>query len=127
MGRRNFDPEYKLRVARMVVDEGQGVPQVVRDTGVGETAVRRWVEQLKADRSGEAGDGRPLTPEQRRIRELEEENRRLREDKALLKKASVSSTGRRNSGHEFIRRGDKAQGFPRSPIQAEGDFIQVGL
>ena len=127
MGRRNFDPEYKLRVARMVVDEGQGVSQVVRDTGVGETAVRRWVEQLKADRSGTAGDGRPLTPEQRRIRELEEENRRLREDKAILKKASVRSTGRRNSGHEFIRRGDKAQGFPRAPIQAEGDFIQVGL
>lgn len=89
MGRRRFDPEYKLRVARMVVDEGQGVSQVVRDTGVGETAVRRWVEQLKADRAGEAGDGRPLTPEQRRIRELEEENRRLREDKALLKKASA--------------------------------------
>lgn len=34
MGRRHFDPEYRLRVARMVVDEGRGVPQVVRDTGV---------------------------------------------------------------------------------------------
>ncbi len=89
MGRRKFEPEYKLRVARMVVDEGQGVPQVSRDTGVGETAIRRWVEQLKADRSGGAGDGLPLTAEQRRIRELEEENRRLREDKALLKKASA--------------------------------------
>jgi transposase len=89
MGRRHFEPEYKLRVARMVVDDGQQVSQVVRDTGVGETAVRRWVNQLKADRSGKVGDGQPLTPEQRRIRELEEENRRLREDKALLKKASA--------------------------------------
>ncbi len=59
MGRRNFEPEYKLRVARMVVDEGQGGPQVSRHTGVGETAIRRWVERLNADRSGGAGDGQP--------------------------------------------------------------------
>lgn len=57
MGRRNFDPEYKLRVARLVEDGGQGVPQVVRDTGVGETAIWRWVEHLMADRAGEAGHG----------------------------------------------------------------------
>ncbi len=93
MGRRRFDAEYKLWVAHMVVDEGQGVPQVVRDSGVGETAVRRWVEQLRADRSWTAGDCRPLTPEQRGIRELEEENRRLREDKAILKRPRSSSAG----------------------------------
>ena len=125
--RRSFSSEYKERVARMVVDDGLEVSVVCRDQDLGETAVRRWVDQLKAERTGQPGEGRPLTAEQQRIRQLEEENRRLKEDKELLKKASVSSTGRRNSGHEFIRRGDKAQGFPRSPIQAEGDFIQVGL
>ncbi|AKJ94923.1 MULTISPECIES: transposase [Thioalkalivibrio] len=87
--RRSFSSEYKERVARMVVDDGLEVSVVCRDQDLGETAVRRWVDQLKAERTGQPGEGRPLTAEQQRIRQLEEENRRLKEDKELLKKASA--------------------------------------
>jgi transposase len=87
--RRSFDAAFKLQVARMVLDQGLSVGQVCRDMDVGETAVRRWVSQLEAEQSGESGMGRPLTPEQQRIRQLEAENRQLREDNALLKKASA--------------------------------------
>ena len=87
--RRSFSSEYKERVARMVVDDGLEVSVVCRDQDLGETAVRRWVDQLKAERTGQPGEGRPLTVEQQRIRQLEEENRRLKEDKELLKKASA--------------------------------------
>ncbi|AKJ95361.1 transposase [Thioalkalivibrio versutus] len=87
--RRSFSSEYKERVARMVVDDGLKVSVVCRDQDLGETAVRRWVDQLKAERTGQPGEGRPLTAEQQRIRQLEEENRRLKEDKELLKKASA--------------------------------------
>jgi len=38
---------------------------------------------------GGPGEGKPLTAEQQRIRQLEAENRQLREDNALLKKASA--------------------------------------
>lgn len=87
--RRSFDAAFKLQVARMVLDHGLSVGQVCRDMDVGETAVRRWVSQLEAEQSGESGMGRPLTPEQQRIRQLEAENRQLREDNVLLKKASA--------------------------------------
>ncbi len=87
--RRSFSSEYKERVARMMVDDGLEVSVVCRDQDLGETAVRRWVDQLKAERTGQPGEGRPLTAEQQRIRQLEEENRRLKEDKELLKKASA--------------------------------------
>ncbi len=87
--RRSFSGEYKERIARMVVDDGLTVPAVCQDQDLGETAVRRWVDQLKAERAGKPGEGQPLTAEQQRIRQLEEENRRLKEDKDLLKKASA--------------------------------------
>ena len=87
--RRSFSAEYKQRIARMVIDDGLSVPTVCRDQDLGETVVRRWVEQLKAERAGESGEGEPLTAEQQRIRELERENRQLKEDKELLKKASA--------------------------------------
>jgi len=38
---------------------------------------------------GSKGIGRPLTPEQQRIRQLEQENRRLKEDNLIPKKASA--------------------------------------
>ena len=87
--RRTFDSNFKLRIARMVRDQGLSVGQVCRDMNLGETAVRRWVAQLDAETLGEPGIGKPLTAEQQRIRELETQNRQLRTDNDLLKKASA--------------------------------------
>lgn len=87
--RRQFDAAFKLKIARMVRDDGLSVSQVCRDLDLTDSAVRRWVAQYEAEQRGEAGNGEPLTAEQRRIRELERENRRLKEDVALLKKASA--------------------------------------
>ncbi|ANB70929.1 transposase [Paraburkholderia sp. GAS348] len=87
--RRQFDASFKLEVVRMVRDQGLSVSEVSRSMDLVETAVRRWVAQYDAERSGGAGEGKPLTAEQQRIRQLEAENRQLREDNALLKKASA--------------------------------------
>ena len=87
--RRSFTDEFKLEVARMVVDQGMDVPTVCRDMKLGPTAVRRWVDQYKAEQGGQPGIGKPLTAEQQRIRQLEQENRQLRSDNELLKKASA--------------------------------------
>lgn len=87
--RRIFDAAFKLQVAQMIREQGLSVGQVCRDQDLVDSAVRRWVAQYDAEQSGQAGIGKPLTPEQQRIRELERENQRLREDVSLLKKASA--------------------------------------
>ncbi len=87
--RRQFDREFKLRAVQMIKDQGLSVVQVCRDLDLGETAVRRWMAQFDAERGGQSGIGKPLTAEQQRIRQLENENRQLRQDNDLLKKASA--------------------------------------
>jgi transposase len=87
--RRTFDAAFKLQVAQMVRDQGVNVGQVCRDMKLGESVVRRWVAQLEAEQLGQAGPGKPLTAEQQRIRQLEAENRQLKQDNELLKKASA--------------------------------------
>ena len=87
--RRNFDAAFKLRVVNMVRSQGLSVSQVCRDLNLVDSAVRRWLTQYDAEQVGGPGIGKPLTAEQRRIRDLEGENRRLREDNSLLKKASA--------------------------------------
>ena len=87
--RRTFDPAFKLQVARMVREQGVSVSQVCREMKLGETAVRRWLAQADAEQLGLPGIGKPLSPEQQRIRQLEAENKQLRGDVEILKKASA--------------------------------------
>lgn len=87
--RRSFDTEFKLQVVKMVKEQDLSVSQVCRDLNLGETAVRRWLAQFEAEQLGQSGIGKPLTAEQQRIRALEAEVRRLREDNDILKKASA--------------------------------------
>jgi len=87
--RRTFDTDFKLQVVQMIRKQGLSVSQVCRDMNLGETAVRRWLHQFEAEQLGHAGIGKPLTAEQQRIRQLELENRQLKQDNDLLKKASA--------------------------------------
>jgi transposase len=87
--RRVFDANFKMTVVRMIKDQELSVSQVCQDMNLGETAVRRWLKQVEAEQTGQSGIGKPLTVEQQRIRQLEAENRQLRLDNDILKKASA--------------------------------------
>jgi transposase len=87
--RREFDTSFKLEVVRMVKDQGLSVTDVCRTMDLGETVVRRWIKQYETELNGQSGIGKPLTAEQQRIRQLEAENRQLRMDNDILKKASA--------------------------------------
>ena len=87
--RRQFDAGFKLEVVRMVKDQGLSVSQVSQTMSLGETAIRRWIHQYESELAGRPGIGKPLTPEQQRIRQLEAELRQLRMDNDILKKASA--------------------------------------
>ena len=87
--RRTFDAEFKLQVVQMIRQQGLSVGDVCRDMRLGETAVRRWLTQVDEEAAGRPGLGKPLTPEQQRIRQLEAENKQLRGDVDILKNASA--------------------------------------
>jgi transposase len=87
--RRSFDPSFKLEVVRMIKAQGLSISHVSQTMDIGVTAIRRWLTQYEAEQQGQPGIGKPLTPEQQRIRQLEQENRQLRGDVEILKKASA--------------------------------------
>lgn len=73
----------------MIRVQGLSVNDVCRDMKLGETAVRRWLAQVEAEQIGQPGIGKPLSTDQQRIRQLEAENKQLRGDVDILKKASA--------------------------------------
>ena len=87
--RRTFSQEFKLEAASLVLDKGYLIPEASRSLDVGETALRRWVQQLKQERNGETPQAKALTPEQKEIQELKARIDRLEREKSILKKATA--------------------------------------
>ncbi len=85
--RRNFTDEFKAGAVRLVLDEGKTIAQVARDLDLTASALGGWVEQARADRSkGKTG----LTSEERaELARLRKENRELKQERDLLKKATA--------------------------------------
>jgi transposase len=85
--RRRFDDEFKAQAVRLVLEEGQTVSAVARDLDLTETALRAWVRRSRADR---ATEGTTLTTSEREeLARLRKENRILREEREILKKAAA--------------------------------------
>lgn len=59
--RRHFTPEFKLEVAKKIVQQQHSITQLCHELNLGETAVRRWVAQYKAELNGQPGIGLPPT------------------------------------------------------------------
>jgi transposase len=57
--------------------------------GVGKSTMGKWVRQLRGERKGMSGSATPLTPDKRKIRELEKRIKRIEMEKEILKKASI--------------------------------------
>jgi transposase len=88
--RRSFTTEFKRESASLVIEQGYSINEASLAVGVGETALRRWVEQLKLEYQGITPSGsKALTPEQQRIQELEMQVKRIEREKEILKKATA--------------------------------------
>jgi len=87
--RATFSPEFRLEAAQLVVDQGRTIREAAEAMGVGHSTMDKWVRQLRQERGGKSPKAAPMTPDQIRIRELEKENKRIKEDNDILKKATA--------------------------------------
>ena len=86
--RRAFTPEFKAEIVELCQRGDRSVAQVARDFDLTETAVREWVKQAERD-AGTSEDGGLTSAERKELVELRRENRRLREDVDILKRATA--------------------------------------
>jgi transposase len=84
--RRSFTPEFKAEIVGLCQRGDRSIGQVSRDFDLTETAVRTWVRQAEID----SGEREGLTTEERQeLSALRRENRRLKEDVEILKRATA--------------------------------------
>ncbi len=90
--RRRFSREFKLSAVRKVVVQGLSNAQVARDLAIDQKLLRDWRKALQAELglSTDVVTGSSIEAELKRLRD---ENRELKIDRDILKKAAVYFAG----------------------------------
>lgn len=81
-----YPPEFRAEAVRLVRESSRPLTQIAEDLGVAPQSLRNWILQAEID----AGDREGLaTDEQAELRRLRRENRQLKEEREILKKAAA--------------------------------------
>lgn len=82
-----YPPEFREEAVHLARESGKPASQIARDLGISYESLRHWVKQADRD-AGRRTDG--LTTEEREeLRRLRRENRILRMEREILKKAAA--------------------------------------
>ena len=85
-GRPPYPLEFRAEAVRLAREPGHSMREVARDLGIANESLRRWVIQADID----AGTAEGLTSDERaELTRLRRENRTLRTEREILKKAAA--------------------------------------
>jgi transposase len=85
--RRQFSDEFKEGAVRLVLDEGKSVGTVARELDLTASALSLWVRHARAERT--KGKSGLMKEEREELTRLRKENRELRMERDILKKAAA--------------------------------------
>jgi len=88
--RKKYPKEFKLDAISLVLDQEYTRAEAARGLEINPNLITRWIKEHEVYDSDQVfrGNGK-LTQEQAEIRRLKEENKRLKMEKDVLKKATV--------------------------------------
>ncbi len=83
--RRQHSAEFKLEAVKLVTEQGYSVSEAARNLGLHENLLRTWKKKFEA----EANDSELTEEERMELARLRAENKRLRMERDILKKATA--------------------------------------
>jgi transposase len=94
--RRNYTQEFKEEAVKLITNQGYSFAEAGRNLGVNPNVLIRWKKEI------EGVDGSGLSPAsavsvQSELKRLRKENKRLRMEREILKKAAVDSIDQSNT------------------------------
>ncbi len=87
---KTYAKEFKLEAIRLIERSDRPAVEIANELGIRRNQIYKWKEQLET--RGEAafgGRGRPKKGDEAEATKLRAENKRLKEENAILKKAAV--------------------------------------
>ena len=85
--RRKFSHQFKAEAVRLVLQSGRPIAEVARELAINEGTLGNWVNAWRNENP--AADPELSPTDRARMREMEDEIRRLRMENEFLKKAAA--------------------------------------
>jgi transposase len=85
--RRKYTQEYKAEAVELVINSDRPIAEVARDLGINEGTLGNWVNVAR--KNGTIKEKPASVDERAELKELREENRRLKMERDFLKKAAA--------------------------------------
>ena len=85
-GRRGYPPEFKAEAVELYRGSDKSIRDIATELGVSTESLRRWIVQHDVDAGQREGAS---TDEIEELRRLRKENRRLKMEREILKKAAA--------------------------------------
>jgi transposase len=85
----HYSKQFKVDAIKLVTEQGYKVSEAARNLGIHHSSLRRWKKQLETD-GNQAFPGKGhMTTEKDELYRLRKENKRLRMEREILKKATA--------------------------------------
>jgi len=87
--RKHYSKQFKIDAVKLVTEQGFNVSEAARNLGIHHSSLRRWKRQLESE-GNQAFPGKGnLSSEKQELDRLRKENKRLRMERDILKKATA--------------------------------------
>ena len=97
-----YPPEFKAEAVKLARSSEKPLSEIAGDLGVSTETLRNWTKQQQIDAGKRGG---VTSDEREELRRLRKENKVLKEEREVLRKATVGSTGERNGLGQCSSRG----------------------
>jgi len=86
---KNYDPAYKLEVCKTIESGMATVPEISRETGIKDNTLYGWMKRYRDNREKPFVGSGYILPENEEMVRLRRENKDLKEENEILKKAAA--------------------------------------
>ena len=87
--RKHYSKQFKIDAVKLVTEQGYKVSEAARNLGIHHSSLRNWKKQLETDGNQSFPGKGHMTSDKEELYRLRKENKRLRMEREILKKAAA--------------------------------------
>jgi transposase len=86
---KHYSKQFKIDAVKLITEQGYKVSEAARNLGIHHSSLRRWKNELEKDSTHAFPGKGHMSPEKEELYRLRKENKRLRIEREILKKAAA--------------------------------------